>query len=364
MKGTFEQGCGPRIHANPHAFQGTDRKFASIRVIRGKAFTLLELLIAVAITLLIAGLMLTVTTGVMGLWRRQQAASTQAITARQVLDQLERDLQTAVHRRDATHWLAADILDSVPALANHGWLAGPGMMKPADGGSRRPLPDADAQGWRRLEEARFGLSGVWLRLVATNVESGGSLPAVIAWQVVRRPVTGNPVSGNPAPIRYSLYRSAVASDDTLAGGLDVTAAAYGSTSNTPSSATSTAYRQPRNVTNPSHANLIASNVVDFGCWLHARDTAGKLVRIYPGAEGDLSHHAVGQSTASDTRFPAVADVMVRILSEEGAALVEAMESGRTTRPAEYASDAAWWWGVVEANSAVFTRRIEIKGVAP
>lgn len=330
---------------------------------RREAFTLLELLIAVAITLLIAGLMLTVTTSVMGLWRRQQAAGTQAIVARQVLDQLERDLQSAVHRRDGNRWLAADILDSAAALTNHGWLTGPGRMKPGAGESLRPLPAADALGARRIEEARFGLSGQWLRFATTQVESGASLPTVVAWQVARRPIVGQPVAGNPAAVRYSLYRSVVASDDALAAGWDVTAPAYGSTTNTVSAATSTAYRQPRNVTNPSHANLIAGNVVDFGCWLHARDAAGNWVRVYPAAEGDLSHQAVGGSVANDSRFPVVADAMVRILSEEGATLVEAMESGRVARPAEYATDAAWWWAVVEANSAVFTRRIEIKGAA-
>jgi hypothetical protein len=215
-----------------------------------------------------------------------------------------------------------------------------------------------------LSEARFGLSGIWLRFVATNVESGGSLPTVIAYQVVRRPVTGDPVPANPAPVRYSLYRSAINSSDTFASGYDVTASAYGSTTNTPSSALSTAYRIARNVTNPSHANLLASNVVDFGCWFYVRGSNGTLQRIYPSSAGDVSHQAVGNSSASDSRFPEVADVLVRILSEEGATLVEAMEAGLVTRPANYASDAGWWWGVVEANSAVFIRRVEIKGMAP
>ena len=328
------------------------------------AFTLLELLIAVTITLIIAGLMLTITTNALELWRRQQAAQAQAASARQILDLLERDLQTAIHRRDGNRWLAADILDSGGALANHGWLIGPGLMKPDNGGSLLPLPPADASGGRRIEDARFGLSGVWLRFVATNVESGGSLPTVVAYQVARRPVIGDVTPGNPAPVRYSLYRSAVSNAETLANGYDVTASAYGSTSNTPTSALSTAYRQSRNVTNPSHANLLASNVVDFGCWLYGRGAAGELVRIYPSAAGDLSHQAIGQSAANDTRFPEVADVMVRILSEEGASLIEAMERGRVVRPAEYPTDAAWWWGVVEKHSAVFVRRIEIKGSAP
>ncbi|WP_157772457.1 PulJ/GspJ family protein [Lacunisphaera limnophila] len=326
-------------------------------------FTLLELLVAVTITLLIAGLMLAVTMNVLTLWRRQQAKYTQAMTAKQVLDQLEQDLQAAVHRRDTTRWLAADILDSSATLANHGWLAGPGMMKPGGGGSLRPLPEPGRGGERLIEQARFGLSGVWLRCVTTNVESGGSLPIVVAWQMARRPVTGDPVAGNPAPVRYALYRSAISSEETLVRGYDVASGNYASSNNNPYAVGAAQFRLARNVMNPGHANLIASNVVDFGCWLYVRDGGGALVRIYPGAAGDLSHQAVGQSGANDSAFPVVADVLVRILSEEGAGLIEAMESGRVVRPADQATDAAWWWSVVEAHSAVFSRRIEIKGVA-
>jgi len=328
------------------------------------AFTLLELLVAMVITLALAGLMLATTTNVLALWRRSQARQTQAVTAQQVLDLVERDFHSALSRRDARCWLAADILDTTAGLANHGWLAGPGLMKPAGGGSLRVLPVPDVAGPSRLAEARFGLSGLWLRLVATNGESDGSLPTVIAYQVVRRPVTGDPVATNPAPVRYSLYRSAISNSATFSSGYDVTASAYASTNNTPSSALSTAYRTGRNVMNPSHANLLAANVVDFGCWFYVHDSAGDLQRIYPSAAGDLTHHAVGDSTAGASQFPTVADVMVRILSEEGATLVEAIETGRVPRPPTSSSDADWWWDVVEAHSAVFIRRVEIKGVAP
>lgn len=327
------------------------------------AFTLIEFLVAMVITLLIAGLMLTVTLSALNLWRRQMSAHAQAVSAKQVLDLVERDWHAAVHRRDAVCWLAVDILDTGTALANHGWLISP-TAKPAGGGSLRPLPPVDANGISRIEDARFGLSGTWLRLVTTNVESGGSLPSVVAYQIARRPVAGSPVAANPAPVRYNLYRSAVSNADTLTSGYDVLAAAYGSTSNTPANALSTTYRQPRNVTNPSHANLLASNVVDFGCWLYVREAGGELAMIYPGMAGDVSHHAIGQSSANEYRFPEVADIMVRILSEEGAGIVEEIERGQVARPAEYADDAAWWWGEVQKHSAVFVRRVEIKGTAP
>jgi prepilin-type N-terminal cleavage/methylation domain-containing protein len=331
---------------------------------RQSGFTLLEFLVALTITLVIAGLMLSVTLSTLGLWGRQLAGHAQAASAKQVLDLLERDWQTALHRRDPAHWLAADILDTSAALASHGWLRGTGPMKPAGGDSLSPLPPADATGGRKITDARFGLSGIWLRFVITNVESGGSLPSVVAYQIARRPVMGDPVAGNPAPIRYNLYRSVVGNAETLANGYDVLASAYGSTSNTPTNALSSAYRQSRNITNPSHANLLASNVVDFGCWFYVRTVNGELQLIYPETAGDLSHQAIGESVTSNSRFPEVVDVMVRVLSEEGAAQVEAMERGLLGRPAEYATDAAWWWDMVGKHSAVFTRRIEVKDTAP
>jgi prepilin-type N-terminal cleavage/methylation domain-containing protein len=328
-----------------------------------RAFTLLELLVAVTITLLIAGLMLSVTSGTLALWRRSQSANTQAITAKRVFALLEQDLQAAVHRREAGHWLAVDIIDTPAGLANHGWLVAAARMKPAAGGSLVPLPPADAQGKIHLTAARFGLSGSWLRLVTTHVESGGSLPTVVAYQIARRPFTGAPVAANPGPARYSLYRSVVGNEVTLANGYDVTAAGYASASNTPPAA-SNAFREARNVMNPSHANLLAPNVVDFGVWLRVRNPDGSLRLIHPAAAGDTSHRAVGNSTTFDSRYPEVADVMIRIMTEEGMMLLQALETNRVAaRPPEYATDAEWWWGVVAANSRTFTRRIEIKGGA-
>lgn len=329
-----------------------------------RAFTLLELLVAVTITLLIATLMLAVTAGVLNSWRRTQAAHTQATAAKQVLDLLEQDFQSAVHRRDANRWLAADILDTPAALTNHGWRIVPGLMKPADGASLLPLPLPDAEGNRRIRDARFGLSGSWLRFVAVNHEADGSLPTVVAYQIARRPVVGNPTANNPAPIRYSLYRVAVGKAETFTHGYDVVSNHYASPNNNPFAAGGD-QRAPRNVMNPGHGSLLAPNVVDFGCWLHVRNPDGSLQQIYPSTVGDLSHQAVGNSPVSDTRFPEVADVMIRILTDEGATQIEAIETGRiASRPPAHATDAAWWWSVVEANSKVFTRRIEIKGTAP
>jgi len=321
---------------------------------------LLELLVAVAITLLVAGVMLGVVMATLHQWGRMQAAQSRFVAAQQVLDLLERDLQAALCRPDASHWLAVDLLDSDSSLANHGWLFSSGPMKPPGAASQRPLP-VDGDGSHALTGLRFGLSGAWLRFVTTNVESGGGLPTVVSYQIARRPVVGNPTVGNPAPIHYALYRSVVSDTETFAQGCDVLASAYGSDNNIPSSALSTAYRQPRNVTNPSHANLLASNVVDFGCWFHVRAPDGQLARIFPFNHDDVMHHVTGGSEDDETRMPEVVDVFVRIMGEAGAATLEALEAGRIVRPPGFATDAEWWWRVVEENSQVHFRRIEIRG---
>jgi prepilin-type N-terminal cleavage/methylation domain-containing protein len=322
-----------------------------------RAFTLLELLVAMAITAVIAGLLLTITTQVLGLWQRQQGEQVQAVAARLALDLLERDWQAAIVRRDNQRWLAAEIIDTPGGLANHGWLLGSSMAKPASGGSLRPLPAADASGRRDVADARFGLSGVWLRFTTTNTEAESSLPVLVAYQIARRPITGDPAVSNPAPVRYALYRSAVSLTDSFANSYDPLAGGYGSATNSPA-----AYRSARSVTNPSHAGLLASNVVDFGCCFYVRTIDGSLRRIFPEAVNDIAHLATGNSTSDGTRYPEVVDVMVRVLSEAGAAQIEAMEAGRLGgRPSSYAADAEWWWAVVTQHSTVFTRRIEIKG---
>lgn len=326
-----------------------------------RGFTLLELLVAVAITLLLAGVMLTVTTGTLDLWRRTQNELTVAAEAKLALDMIERDLQAGAFRKDGVNtWLAADVINSSAGLLNHGWQTASPRMKPATSDSLRLVPDALDGRAPNIADARFGLSGVWLRFITTNVESGGSLPIAVSYQLVRRPVAGsNVAASNPAAVRYTLFRSAVAADSTFGGRYDVTAPVYGS-----SSAAAPAARSAATLTNPNIGDALASNVVDFGVWLYVRDSAGALRRIFPANSADLSHAARDAGAAPDAnRYPDVADIMVRMLTEEGASRIEAMEQGNAAlmRPAAYVTDAAWWWALAETNSRVFVRRVEIKG---
>jgi prepilin-type N-terminal cleavage/methylation domain-containing protein len=323
-------------------------------------FTLLELLVALTITLVLTGLMLAVVTGTLNLWHRTQDGFSTSAQTKLALDMIERDLQAAVFRKDGGTWLAVDVTNTPAMLAAHGWITSP-TFKPATSESQRLLPDMTDGTAPSIGQARFGLSGAWLRFVTTNVEAGGSLPIVVSYQVARRPLSGAVDVANPAELRYTLFRAAVSTENTFASGNDVTAPAYGSASTAP-----TASRNPATVTNPNNADALATNVVDFGIWLYVRDSAAGMRRIFPADNSDISHAVHDTGAAPDnTRFPNMADVMVRILTERGAALLSEMENGngRLTRPAVYASDAEWSWAVVEANSRIYTRRVEVKGGA-
>lgn len=313
---------------------------------RVQGFTLLELLVAVTLTLGMAAVMLAVTASTLNVWRRTQDRFSTSAQAKLALDFLERDLHAGVFRPDAaTTWLAADITNSASSLTSRGWQIG-SLMKPSTDESLRLWPASDDARASTIADARFGASGTWLRFVSAVTESGsdGALPRALAYQIARRPQTGAISATNPAEVRYALYRTAVSSAASFANGNDVTVG----------------YGAALSVANAS--GVILSNAVDFGVWLHARTAAGSLRRIFPADASDLSHAARDSGGAADAnRYPDVVDVMIRVLSEEGARQIAAMEQGTIARPSDYSSDAEWWWAVVEANSTVFVRRIEVKG---
>ena len=323
------------------------------------AFTLLELLVAVAITLVLAGVMLAVITSTLDLWQRTQHKFASSTQAKLVLDLIERDLQAAIFRQDGATWMVTTVSNAVPPLTVHGWLLMP-KMKPSTVESLRLIPDFGGGITPQLRDARFGVSGAWLRFVTTNLESDGGLPAAVSYQIARRPVSGAVSAANPADVRYSLFRSVVNTAGTFSSGYDLLATGYGSTSVTPAGS-----RNPKTLTNPNSSDVLATNAVDFGVWFYVRDNvSGALRRIFPSDGSDLIHEARGVGVIADgNRMPQVADIMIRCMSDEGAAMLSEMENegGHLSRPAEFTSDDAWWWGVVEKHSTVYVRRIELKG---
>src|SRR5687767_1394125 len=106
-----------------------------------RGVTLVELLVAVTITLALAALLLSVTHGTLKLWHRAQDAFTTDTEAKLVLDTLERDLQAALFRENGATWLAVDVISAPSLLTSHGWRTA-GTIKPSTSASLNLFPPA------------------------------------------------------------------------------------------------------------------------------------------------------------------------------------------------------------------------------
>jgi prepilin-type N-terminal cleavage/methylation domain-containing protein len=355
-------------------------------------FTLIELLVAAGITALLAGVIAVIVRNVSIVWTRTGNRLGTDAQARIVLDQLQVDLQGALFRDDGNVWMAVDLLNASNGGATGLWQIAARNPKPVGGLSLDiPATRADLIPTERgkLENARFGTAGVWLRFFTTSRGTNTaatpatiSAPVAVGYQIIRRFTATNPANTNTA---YLLHRAETRPatvnnrPGVLESGYNITSAAYTtSTSGTNNGATT---GDPRSIQVPGAIrnldSVIADNVIDFGvrCYVRDAELPGGLRLIFPAnANGALTNspQPLRAQLPSNTpptapnynaRFlrPDVVDVMLRILTEEGAALIANMERNQTpalTVPQKYNSNVQqWWWGVAQENSRVYTRRI-------
>ena len=364
-------------------------KFSSGYVKRSetKAFTLIELLVAVGVTALMVTLMLTIVVNVLGGWNRSSGSLTAGSQARLVLDQISRDLQFAIMQRDGNGWLVASIQQNQTGTGSAGVVGSnwsPTSSKPSGTGVDPasltpsfviPFPVAPST-VPVIEHYRFGQGGMWLRFFTTGPDTNStgdlhriSAPRAVAYQIVRLPV----VAGSTGEERYQLFRSEVRpghSDPTLAARstIEVGYNLLDSTNlyNTPSATNSGVLisngvdqgGEPGSIRQPDRNQVIANNVIDFGVRFWSR-TGANLTIAFPRTTTDLNFAATNDITAAtaagipNVAFPEVAEVFIRILTEEGALLIANLEGGLTPSTPEK------WWEIALANSRVYTSRVEL-----
>jgi type II secretory pathway pseudopilin PulG len=344
---------------------------------RSAAFTLIELLVAAAITALIGVLILMVTGHMMAAWSRTSGQLAAEAQARVVLDVLSLDLQSALYRDDGRVWLSVEVLDRTD---NSGLWVSASRQKPAGAANGSLRLDAPS-----VADARFGQAGVALRFFTSarglndgtspdRVASTASAPCAVAYQIIRRRSGSNPAGTEE---KYLLHRALVrpaqagTRPGTLETGFNLDPADDTGGYLRPDSANDgTQPGDPFSLGHPDNPEcLLAENVVDFGVYLYRRAAGGDLQRIFPIDESDGRHLARTPASGPDAKecFPEVVDVMVRVLTDDGArqvALLESRSGPPGTRPVRYRTDAEWWWGLAEANSRVFTRRIVLPAQLP
>ena len=348
----------------------------------GRAFTLAELLVAAVLAALLALMVVAVMAQVLEQWNRTTARGTVAAEARLVLDQLAGDLQGAILRADGGACLVVSVLPD----ARLSGLWRPAAV-PAQGKPGNEHPHTLDLAVPALDQARFGVAGVWLRLFTTKSDTGAgdaNLPAPVAvgWQMVRRSVTSSPT----AEQRYLLFRSEVRRTATAGGAPGTFEAGYdldpAAVPPTPYQTANGTAGDPGNLIRPPLGAAFADNVIDFGMRLYVREgvhlrlifparpatrggapVVGALTAETPPS-AETEHRARRSQPAADDyyrhAFPDTADIMIRVLTEEGARIVAAYEAGRL-RPPDGVAAADYWWTLAEAHSEVFMRRVSIPG---
>lgn len=348
-------------------------------------FTLLELLVAVSVTALLAVMLLNITTQVV---TSQTEASGDLETnqaAQFILDRVQEDLQCAVYRNDGNVWLAATILrdDANSGVWENGKRTKPNSLsirlttEDWEDATEDPIAQANKQ-WS-LIDSRFGVGGTWLRFFSQapemdpDAKNTGGVRA-IGYQIVRYGLTGSETS-KP---RYQLFRSDVDTKETFEAGYDLHPANGGYRSNAKGGA-----RAPQNILNPIFDDMrgpstdfsLAANVIDFGirAYLIEQNSEGTgfLQQIFPDVNSSSSGSPSSQELLATNNptyrtdaneglyaFPEVVDIMVRILTTEGASAISAYEEGLVTAPDGFSQD-EYWWDIAERNSEVYVRRIRV-----
>jgi type II secretory pathway component PulJ len=346
------------------------------------SFTLIEVLVAATLTAMLAALVLAAVSGVMNHWNRTAGRFAMVAEARLVLDQLAQDLQSAIFRADGSVWLAVSVQADTNLAGQWRAASRPAQAKP--GNTHPGTLDLAAPS---VEEARFGVAGVWLRFFTTKPDTSAgaadlSEPVAVGYQIIRQNVTASSTSEQ----RYMLFRAEVRRTRTAGGAAGTFEAGYNLD---PGAVPATAYLTPSgtagdpgNLIRPPLGAVLADNVIDFGVRLY-RQEGGNLRLVFPAAPAtagsrpatgaatnatppafETQHLAVSTGPAANDyyrhAFPDVVDVMLRVLDEEGARLLAAFEAGRLQPPAGVTS-ADYWWTLAEAHSQVFARRIAIGG---
>jgi type II secretory pathway pseudopilin PulG len=388
------------------------RPFASAR----RGFTIIELLVAAGVTLILVGLLVSITTGILNTWSRTTGRLSSHNQAKVAFDQLANDLQAIVLRKDANAWLIASIQadqtgagDAGPATAikwnpsyavTTGGIGKPDAAASGAASSLRLAPNS-----RRLEDYRFGHAGVWLRFFTHEPDSNDDInnvavPRAVAYQIARVPVQRNggsdPVTAPQdfPDLRWALFRTRVcqtpfadnsiqnSNRSVLGAGYNLAAAVY-----TTTAAGGGNPADPGNLRRPDKFDdLLANNVIDFGVRIYERN-GNNDVLVFPTDSSysnnrwcyvatDPNHPNSGTLTppapfnsgpagaANIARgIPSALEVYMRVLTPDGVSRLQALELGLVAVPAEYnvspKTPGEYWWEIALQHSVTFTRRIDL-----
>ncbi|MBL62264.1 MAG: hypothetical protein CMI30_02540 [Opitutae bacterium] len=324
-----------------------------------RGFTILELMVALVVTGILAAMLLNISSGVLDTYEETTGELDSHLQARFALDQLTEDLQAAVSRHDGKVWLAVTVRRDEELTGQ--WI-GDKQSKPQEASL--------SLNQDRIQDCRYGFAGVWLRLITLSPDSLTSETGAraVSYLIDRRPI--NKSNSSASDCRYTLFRGDVSPENSIEAGFnlhpvngDYTEKGGGDS------------RDAGQVKNPASENGLVDNVIDFGVRLYVKDSESTtgLRLVFPAdrngnlSNTDFEHLATSNFEDRDddpdnpysTIYPEVVDIMVRVLTRKGELAIRSFESGDTKLPPKFSSADEYWWYLAEQNSHVFVRRIKL-----
>ncbi len=321
------------------------------------AFTLVELLVALAVTALISGLMVSMVSYVMSSYNRTSGTLAAISQSSIIFSQLVTDLESAVVRNKNEAMVEVEIFETAPGT----WEA---TQKPVnlrfDENTSITDPEANlyGQGSTRI---RFFTAAPGFGIAGDEIDSVRG----VAYQVIYRGITDAP----GAPNEFQIYRSMAGSQETFDAGYDFASTAY----TTPEGNPNTQALTVGTLLNPPNAYVLASNIVDFGIrLLYDVNDDGELDVIFPRrttgvtqadgtvlpASGNLTYRGFGNrvtvtngGSAVEGPYPEAVEVVVRVLTPEGVREINAIDAGLVP--------GADWWETAIRTSEAFSQVITI-----
>ena len=187
-----------------------------------RGFTVLELLVAVSVTAILAGMLLNITSQVVKTQTQASGDLETSQIAHFILDRIQEDLHCAVYKNDGNVWMAASILEDKDNSGS--WIEASYGKPTAESLRITPSDWSDgpndlitqANNQLNLEDSRFGTGSTFLRFFTlapeldSQIQNTGGARA-ISYQIIRCGLT----SSSTSRPRYQLFRSDVTDVETF-----------------------------------------------------------------------------------------------------------------------------------------------------
>ncbi len=288
---------------------------------KNRGFTLLELVVATAVSVVVVVMIIRVASAMLQQAERSVGAMSQTAEVEIARQYLESDIQSAFVPEDWRGSLSVKLPGEGWGI--EGWDSVPHDVKPTD-----RVIDLNVGVDDSLLNERWGKEGVQAIWLVNDPPKGLNDPGgikVVSYQLKRKRLSAS------AFPRYYLMRSESSAAESFRHGYKLEDSAYDQ-----GSYSDKAFWSASVIRHPTLNHIVATNVIDFGIRGFSKDAVSGQFRLVFPDEG--SSTGVGEAAE-------IWVVFLRVLSDQGAEMIENIEQGRTSHD---------WWNTAIGYSKVVT----------